>query len=97
MGTQLAAAQQREAQARQDMEEAHGMFEDLSARVKLDEEEATNIKKERDELFQKDAEASKRAAEVLNELETEPDLRWEAENRSSDLQRRAGQDAALID
>ena len=45
MGAQLAAAQQREAQARQDVEEAHGMFEDLSARVKLDEEEAAKIKK----------------------------------------------------
>ena len=61
------------------------MFEDLSARVKLDEEEAAKIKKEWDELVQKDVEASKQAAEVLNELETERDLRREAENRSSDL------------
>ena len=45
MGAQLAAAQQREAQARQDTEEAHRMFEDLSVRVKLDEEEAAKIKK----------------------------------------------------
>ena len=30
----------------QDTEETHGMFEDLAARVKLDEEEATQIKKE---------------------------------------------------
>ena len=43
MGAQLAAAQQREAQARQDMKEAHGMFEDLSARTKLDEEEITRL------------------------------------------------------
>ena len=34
------------------------MFEDLSARVKLDEEVAARIQKERDELLQKDAEAS---------------------------------------
>ena len=60
------------------------MFEDLSARVKLDKEEATKIKKEQDELVQKDVEASKRATEVLSELETERDLRREAENRSSD-------------
>ena len=72
------------------------MFEDLAARVKLDEEEAAQIKKERDELVQKDVEASKRAAEVLNELETERGLRREAENWSSDLQQRAGQDDALI-
>ena len=73
------------------------MFEDLSARVKLDEEEAAKIKKEWDELVQKDVEASKQAAEVLNELETERGLRREAENRSSDLQRRVDQDAVLID
>ena len=51
MGTQLAAAQQREAEARRDTEEFHGMFEDLSARVKLDEEEASRIRKEQDKLL----------------------------------------------
>jgi len=40
------------------MEEIHGMFVDLSARVKLDEEAAARIQKERDELLQKDAKAS---------------------------------------
>jgi len=40
---QLAAAQQQEAEARRDVEEAHGMFEDLSARVKLDEEDAARL------------------------------------------------------
>ena len=48
---QLAAAQQREAQARQDVEEAHEMFEDLSVRTKLDEEEIARLQKERDELL----------------------------------------------
>ena len=66
------------------------MFEDISARVKLDEEEAAKIKKEKDELVQKDVEANKRATEVLNELEMERDLRQEAENRSSNLQQRVG-------
>ena len=51
VGAQLATAQQWEVEARQDAEEAHGMFEDLSARVKLDEEAATRIQKERDELL----------------------------------------------
>ena len=51
MGAQLAAAQQREAEARRDVEETHGMFEDLSVRVKLDEEAATRIQKEQDELL----------------------------------------------
>ena len=82
MGAQLAAAQQREAEARRDAEEVHGMFEDLSARVKLDEEAATRIQKEQDKLLRKDAEASQRAIEVLVELETERDLRRKAEARS---------------
>ena len=43
MGAQLAAAQQWEAKARRDAEEIHGMFEDLSMRVKLDEEVAARI------------------------------------------------------
>jgi len=34
VGVQLAAAQQREAEARRDAEEIYGMFEDLSARAK---------------------------------------------------------------
>ena len=36
---------------RRDAEEVHGMFEDLSARVKLDEEEASKIQRERDKLL----------------------------------------------
>ena len=47
VGAQLAAAQQREAKARRDMEEIHVMFEDLSARVKLDEEAAAKIRRSR--------------------------------------------------
>ena len=72
------------------------MFEDLLARVKLDEEEATQIKKEWDELVRKDVEASKRAAEVLSELETERDLRRKAKERSVALQQRANLDAKVI-
>ena len=71
MGTQLAAAQQREAEARRDAEEFHRMFEDLSARVKVDEEATARLQKERDKLLQKDATASERADELLAELETE--------------------------
>ena len=62
------------------------MFEDLSARVMLDEEAATRIRKEQDELLQKDAAASERAVEVLAELEMEQDLRQKAEDRSMALQ-----------
>ena len=43
VSSQLAVTQQREAEARWDAEEIHGMFKDLSARVKLGEEAATRI------------------------------------------------------
>ena len=46
VGVQLATTQQREVQARQDTEDAHGMFEDLSVRTKLDEEEIARLRKE---------------------------------------------------
>ena len=58
VGTKLVAAQQWEAEACWDTEEIHGMFEDLSVRVKQDEEAATRVQNEQDELLQKDTEAS---------------------------------------
>ena len=61
------------------MEEAHEMFEDLSARTKLDEEEIARLQKERAELLQKNAAASKRAGELLVEQQTERDLKLKAE------------------
>ena len=72
------------------------MFEDLSARVKLDEEAAARLRKERDQLLQKDATASEQAVELLVELETEQDLKLKAEERSAVLQQRADRDAEVI-
>ena len=77
MAAQLAAAQEREVQAREDAEEAHGMFEDLSARLKLDEEEIARLRKERDGLLQRKAAADEKAGEVLKELEMEWDAQTE--------------------
>ena len=82
MATQLAAAQEREAEACWDAEEIHGTFEDLKARSELEVEEATRILKERDELLEKDAQASRRAVEAQNELETERNLRRKAESEA---------------
>jgi len=48
---QLAATQQWEAEARQDAEDVHGMFQDLSVRVQQDEEEAARVQKEQGELL----------------------------------------------
>ena len=93
---QLAAAQQWEAEARRDAEEIHMMFEDLSARVKQDEEAAARVQKEQDELLQKDTDASQQSIELLAELEMERDLKLKAEDRSAALQRMADQDAEVI-
>ena len=51
MSAQLAAAQQREAEAHHDAEEVHGMFQDLSARVRQDEEAVAKVQKEQDKLL----------------------------------------------
>ena len=72
------------------------MFEDLSARVKLDEEVAVRLRKEQDELLQKDAVASEQAVELLAELEMERDLKLKAEERSTALQQKADRDAEVI-
>ena len=83
MSEQFAIAQQREAEARRDTEEFHGMFEDLSARMKVDKETTARLKKERDELLQKEVAANERAGKLLAELETERDLKLKAEERSA--------------
>ena len=61
------------------------MFEDLSVRLKLDEEEFARLQKERDELLQRKAAADEKAGEVLKELEMERDLRRKAESRATAL------------
>ena len=62
------------------------MVKDLLVRVKLDKEETARLQKEQDELLQKDVVASERAGELLAELETERDLKLNAEERSVALQ-----------
>ena len=61
------------------------MFEDLSARMKVDEEATARLQKEQDELLQKNAATSERASELLAELQTERDLKLKAEDRSTAL------------
>ena len=72
------------------------MFEDLSARVKANEEATTRLRKEQDELLQKNATASERAGELLAELQMERDLKLKAEERSTTLQEKANQDAVVV-
>ena len=73
------------------------MFEDLSVRLKLDEEEIARLRKERDELLQNNAMASEKAGELLVELQTERDLKLKAKERSVMLQEKANQDAMVVD
>ena len=72
------------------------MFEDLSARSKLDGEEIARLKKERDELLQRNAAANEKASEVLKELEMERDLRRKAESRATALQRKVDEDVEVV-
>ena len=96
MAAQLASAQEREAQARQDTEEAHGMFEDLSARSKLDGDVIVRLQKERDELLQRNAVANEKTGEVLKELEMERELRRKAESRATALQQKVDEDVEVV-
>ena len=72
------------------------MFEDLSARSKLDEEEIARLRKERDELLQRNAAANEKAGEVLKELEMERDLRRKAESRAMALQQKVDEDVEVV-
>jgi len=65
-------------------------------RLQRDEEVAARVRKEQDELLQKDAEASQRAVDLLAELEMEWDLKLRAEERSVALQGRVNQDVEGI-
>jgi len=96
LSAQLTAALQRETEACRDTEEIHGMFEDLSARVKLDEEVAARVRKEWDKLLQKDAKACQRVIDLLAEVERERDLKLEAEERSVALLQKANLDAEVV-
>ena len=96
VSAQLAVAQQREAEACRDAEEVHGLFQDLSVRVQQDEEAAAKVRKEQDELLQKDADACQRAVDLLAKLERERDLKLEAKERSAALQQKANLDAEVV-
>ena len=65
-------------------------------RVQQDEEATTRVRKEWDELVQKDAEAYHQAIDLLTELERERDLKLEAKERSVALQHKANLDAKVV-
>ena len=72
------------------------MFQDLSVRARQDEEEASKLRKERDDLLQQDAETRQQALDLLATVEMEQELKLGVEERSMALQQRASLDAKAI-
>jgi len=63
------------AEAYWDANKVEMAFEALSVRSWKDDEEAARVRKERDELLQKDAKTHQRILDLLSEVEKEMDLR----------------------
>ena len=85
-----------EAKARRDMEDIEKSFGELSKRAQRDQEEATRVRKEQDELLQQNVETRQRIIDLLAEAEKEQDPRLGAEERSTALEQRAKLDAEAI-
>ena len=77
-------------------EEAERAFEALSARSRRDDEEATKVRKEQDELLQKDAETRRWILDLLAEVKKERELKLEAEEKLMALENRASLDAMAV-
>ena len=84
------------AEACRDADEAEKAFEALSARSHKDDEEADRVRKEWDELLQKDAETHQRILDLLGEVEKERDLKMGAEEKLTALGKRVILDAAVV-
>ena len=84
------------AEASQDANEAEKAFEALSARSQKDVEEATRVRKERDELLQKDTKTRQQILDLLSEVEKERDLRLGAEEKLIAQEKRASLDATMV-
>ena len=84
------------AEARRHADEAERVFEALSARSRRDDKEATKVRKERDELLQKDIETHQRILNLLAEVEKERELKLGAEEKLVALEKRASLDATTV-
>ena len=85
-----------EAEAHRDAEDAEKSFDELSERARRNQEEATRVWKEWDELLQRDAETHQWIIDLLAEAEKERDLRQVAEERSVALEQRAKLDTKTV-
>ena len=76
--------------------EAEKAFEDLSTRSQSDDEEATKVRKEQDELLQKDAETRWRILDLLVEVEKEWELKLGTKEKLVALEKKAILDAVVV-
>ena len=83
-------------EARRDADKAEKAFEALSTRSWKDDKEDTRVRKERDELLQKDAETRQCILDLLGEVEKERDLKLGAEEKLVALEKRASLDAVVV-
>ena len=84
------------AEACRDADKAEKAFEALSTRSWKDDKEDTRVRKERDELLQKDAKTRQQILDLLGEVEKERDLRLGAEEKLVALEKRVSLDAAVV-
>ena len=78
----------REAEARRHEEETERAFEALSTRVWQDEEEANRVRREQDELLQRDAEPYQWILDLLDKAEKEQELKLVAKEKLATLEQR---------
>ena len=76
--------------------EAEKAFEALLARSRRDNEEATKVRKEWDELLQKDVETHQQILDLLAEVEKERELKLAAEEKLAALENKASLDALAV-
>ena len=84
------------AKAHRDADKAEKAFEALSVRLQKDDEEAARVRKERDELLQKDVENRQRILDLLAKVEKERELKLGAEELLVALEKKASLDAAAV-
>ena len=86
----------REAEAHRHVEETERAFEALPTRVRQDEEEVARVRREQDELLQRDAETHQWILDLLANAEKEQELKLAVEEKLAALERRASQDAEAV-
>ena len=96
LAKEAANLRSRVAEARRDANEAKKAFEALSARSWKDDKEVARVRKERDELLQKDAETRQWILDLLAKVEKERELKMGDEEKLSTLEKRVSLEATVV-